>query len=229
MMGRSEQGQYDRDIARQLALDTELQRRLDVHPIAPGALPMNPNAVVSVQSRASWRPMEPNRTNLEPMGTPSRLTIHHSALYFRDTRPSTCIAQIQVIQRDHMRNRNYGDIGYHFLIDPSGRIWEGRDLRFQGAHASGANNVRNIGVCLLGNFMRGSAGHGPTPMQVAAMRELVTAMMQRYGFGAEGLHVHNDFKPTECPGPLLEPIVADLARDLRQGGLRTAGATAAGH
>ena len=229
MLGHPERGDYDRDIARQLALDVELQRRLDVHPVAAPVAPTDVALAVEIQSRARWRPMAPHRSNLEPMGNPRRITIHHSALYFRDSRVSTSIAQLQVIQRDHMQNRGYGDIGYHFLIDPAGRVWEGRELKFQGAHASGANNVQNIGVCLLGNFVRGSAGHGPTPQQVAAMRELVTTMMKRYGFGPDGLHVHNDFKATECPGPLLEPIVADLARDLRRGGMRTAGANAAGH
>ncbi|MCB9887367.1 MAG: N-acetylmuramoyl-L-alanine amidase [Planctomycetes bacterium] len=229
MLGHPERGEYDRDVARHLALDVELQRRLDVHPVAEPQ-PAGPVAsTLQIQSRARWRPMAPRRSNLEPLGTPRRITIHHSALYFRDTRVATSIAQLQVIQRDHMQNRDYGDIGYHFLIDPAGRVWEGRELKYQGAHASGANNVQNIGVCLLGNFVRGSAGQGPTPQQVAAMRELVTTMMQRYHFGPEGLHVHNDFKATECPGPLLEPVVADLARDLRRGITRTAGATAAGY
>jgi hypothetical protein len=48
------------------------------------------------------------------------------------------------------------------------------------------------------------------------MRQLVESLMQRYGFGPEAIHCHSDFKPTECPGPLLEPVVAQMARDLRR-------------
>ncbi len=231
MMGAPERGRHDLDRARELALDTELQRRIGVPTaVAPGpdAGATLPLANLAMQSRARWQPMAPKKGNLEPMGRPTRLTIHHSAMYFRDTSPATCAAQIQAIQRDHMRNRGYGDIGYHYLVDPSGRVWEGRDLRYQGAHASGDNNVQNIGVCLLGNFMRGRSGQGPTQAQIAAMRTLVAGLMQRYSFGPEGLHCHSDFKATECPGPLLEPHVADLARDLRQGALRMAGSPA-GH
>lgn len=223
-LGRPEHGRYDRDLARQLALDGELQRRLRPTVVPETEVPAAPVGELSVLDRSRWGPRKPVQANVEPMGKPRRITIHHSALYFRDTSLETAAAQIQMIQRDHMQNRGYGDIGYHFLIDPSGRIWEGRELKYQGAHASGANNVRNIGVCLLGNFMRGREGHVPTQKQVAAMRELVTTMMRRYDFGGDSLYVHNDFKPTDCPGPLLEPIVADLARELRRGGMRTAGA-----
>ncbi len=222
MLGRAEQGQYDRDLARQLALDGELQRRLRPAPTVAAETPLPTFGNLEVLGRAQWQPRSPDRRNLEPMGRPSRLTIHHSAMYFRDTSTKTAAAQIQRIQRDHMQNRSYGDIGYHYLIDPSGRVWEGRELRYQGAHATGANNVRNIGICLLGNFIRGGEGHQPSPAQVGAMRELVVTLMQRYGFGAEGLFVHNDFKATECPGPLLEPVVAEFGRELRRTGLRTA-------
>jgi len=36
-----------------------------------------------------------------------------------------------VIQRDHMDAKGWGDIGYHFRIDPSGRVLEGRELLWQ--------------------------------------------------------------------------------------------------
>ncbi|MBL9078558.1 MAG: N-acetylmuramoyl-L-alanine amidase [Planctomycetes bacterium] len=152
------------------------------------------------------------------MGAPRRVTIHHSAMYFRDTRPAACAAQILRIQREHMGNRGYGDIGYHYLIDPAGRIWQGREMRWQGAHASGVNNRQNIGICVLGNFLRGRGGQGPTPAQVTAMRRLVQQLMQQHRFGPGDIHCHSDFKATQCPGPLMESAVAQMVRDLRQGG-----------
>lgn len=221
-LGRPDHGRFDRDLARQLALDGVLQRRLRPQELATNDAATPAMQLGALLPRGKWHAVQPEPGNLEPMGKPARITIHHSAMYFRDTSAQTAAAQIQQIQREHMQGRGYGDIGYHFLIDPSGRIWQGRDLKYQGAHASGANNVRNIGVCLLGNFMRGEQGHAPAAKQVAAMRELVTAMMQRYAFGGDSLFVHNDFKPTQCPGPLLEPIVADLARELRRGSQHTA-------
>ena len=213
--GNQERGQFDLDRARLLALDPELQRRLRSKPIARslagpswGKLP--------VVSRSSWQPRPVVRNNLDAMQRPRRITIHHSAMYFRDTGQRAAAAQINRIQRDHMRNRSYGDIGYHFLIDPSGRIWEGRKLRYQGAHASGNNNIGNIGVCLLGNFVRQKQGQGPTSAQIESMEGLVMQMMQRYGFGGESLFCHSDFKNTACPGVRMQPIVRLFARQLQR-------------
>lgn len=221
--GHPERGHYDLERARALALDPELQRRMVPASQPPGAVDTADGLALAVEPRSAWQPRAENRTNLDPMGRPSRLTIHHSAMYFRDTRPNACAAQIQRIQREHM-NRGYGDIGYHFLIDPSGRIWQGRELRWQGAHASGANNIGNIGICLLGNFVRQREGQGPTDQQVRAMRQLVVQLMRRYSFGPDELHCHSDFKATECPGPLMIPLVQQLARELRaQGGYVAAG------
>lgn len=217
--GCPELGSFDLDRARQLAFDPELLRRLP----APAA--GNDPAVgdeagdgPTVQRRAVWSAQAPNRRTLFPMTRPTRLTIHHSAVYFRDTRTATCAAQIQRIQRDHMKGEGWADIGYHFLIDPAGRIWEGRELRWQGAHAEGDNNIGNIGICVLGNFLRGRGGQQPTRNQLDSMRHLTTHLMKRYEFGADAIHVHRDFKATQCPGPLLESAVTQMARDLSRVG-----------
>ena len=216
MQGKVAFGQHDRDRAAELATDPELRRLIAAAtpPAASAEPPADPDLVI--QPRTAWQARAADRTNVEPMTKIERVTIHHSAMLFRDTRPQTCAAQIHQIQREHMRNRNYGDIGYHFLIDPSGRIWQGREMRYQGAHASGANNIGNVGICLLGNFMRGRGGQGPTNEQVQAMRRLVADLMNRYRFGADRIYCHSDFKVTECPGVLMEPVVAKMVRDLRR-------------
>ena len=216
-MGKSDRARADLERVQQLSLDAELQRRVNAL-LTPTSSAPAAVAQIEVESRSAWSPDAENRGNLEPMGKPRRLTIHHSAMYFRDTRPSVCAAQIQRIQKEHMGNRGYGDIGYHYLIDPAGRIWQGRDMRWQGAHASGANNQQNIGICILGNFLRGRGGQGPNPAQLVAMRTLVSQLMQQYGFGPEEVHCHSDFKATQCPGPLMESAVAQMVQDLQRGG-----------
>lgn len=226
LQGQAERGRYDRQRAAELALDVELRRLLAARP-APGAAAPAPDDALAdlvVQPRSAWQARAADPRNVEPMGGVHRITIHHSAMYFRDTRPATCAAQIHMIQREHMRNRGYGDIGYHFLIDPSGRVWQGRELRWQGAHASGDNNVGNVGICLLGNFVRGRTGQEPTPAQVRSMRRLVTEVMRRHRIGPESIYSHSDFKATDCPGPLMEPVVDDLVRDLHRDRQRVAAA-----
>ena len=214
LQGHPERAAFDLERARRLAIDPELRRRLDV---LEDPAPANAQrwGQLAVQPRDRWQPKPANRRNLDRMQQPRRVTIHHSAMYFRDTRPAACAAQIARIQREHMHNRGYGDIGYHFLIDPSGRVWEGRELRWQGAHASGANNIGNVGICLLGNFVRQRRGQGPTTAQVRSMEQLVIQLMRRYRFGPDALYCHSDFKATQCPGPRMRPLVRQLARQLQ--------------
>lgn len=221
--GHAERGAYDLDRARSLAFDPELQRRLLPRVLPPEAS-ANPWGRLAIQPRSAWNPKRANRSNLERMQRVRRVTIHHSAMYFRDTQPRAAAAQIARIQREHMGNRNYGDIGYHFLIDPSGRVWEGRKLQHQGAHASGANNVGNIGICVLGNFVRQSSGQGPTTSQIHSMEQLVVQLMRHYGFGGDALYCHSDFKNTQCPGPRMQPIVKQFAAKLKAAGTLVAAA-----
>lgn len=219
--GHAERGDYDLERARVLALDPELQRRLLPHVLAP-KVSSSPWGHLAVQPRSAWNPKRANRNNLGRMKRIRRVTIHHSAMYFRETHSRAAASQIARIQREHMGNRDYGDIGYHFLIDPSGRIWEGRQLRHQGAHSGGPNNIGNIGICVLGNFVRKSSGQGPSASQIRSMEQLVVQLMRHYRFGGEALYCHSDFKNTQCPGPRMQPIVKQFAARLRSQGTKLA-------
>ena len=221
--GLNERGRYDLAKAQRLAMDPGLQRRL--RDASPSPVPQRADGrdrgsmgSLAIRPRSAWSPRREDRQNLDRMQRPSKVTIHHSAMYFRSTSPRDAAAQIGKIQREHMKTRGYGDIGYHFLIDPSGRIWEGRQLRWQGAHAHGNNNIGNIGVCLLGNFMRQRDGQGPTKAQVRSMERLVVNLTQRYRMRGDVLYCHSDFRSTECPGQRMKPIVRQLARQLRNRG-----------
>ena len=90
----------------------------------------------------------------------------------------------------------WGDIGYHYLIDPDGRVYEGRRLKWQGAHATGSNNIDNIGVCMIGNF----AIERPTAAALNALDALLVDLRGKYGIPRSELHGHQHFTNTECPG-----------------------------
>lgn len=69
------------------------------------------------------------------------------------------LAVIQSVFRFHAVTRGWGDIGYHFLIDRKGNIYEGRfgGNGVRGAHLYKSRSCENynphtIGVSLLGNF-----------------------------------------------------------------------------
>ncbi|MGE3173637.1 MAG: peptidoglycan recognition family protein [Planctomycetota bacterium] len=220
-MGQPKNAVYDRERARELALDPRLLERLREGPEQPAPAMPTPVAAeaASVLPRATWRPAQPVSARLDPMGRIYRITVHHSAMLFRDLGPDTAAGQIRVIQRNHMTQPElrYGDIGYHFLIDPAGRIWQGRELRWQGAHARSVNNVGNIGICVLGNFIRGRDGQRPTSAEIGALRHLIGALSQQYGIPGNQVFSHRDFVNTECPGEYLETEVQRIASAIGSG------------
>jgi hypothetical protein len=138
-----------------------------------------------------------------------KITVHHSAerepLELKGSIAESAAA-VRSIQRAHMNGKNtgYGDIGYHFLIDPFGNVFEGRSLAWQGAHSTGANNVQNIGVCLLGNF----ENEKPTQAALDALTKMLDELRAQYSIPRSNVVGHCDLKNTVCPGKYLEPWVA---------------------
>ena len=60
---------------------------------------------------------------------------------------------MKAYQTGHQQTNHWADIGYHYVIDRQGRIWEGRELSWKGAHAGNKQaNENNVGIALIGNF-----------------------------------------------------------------------------
>jgi N-acetyl-anhydromuramyl-L-alanine amidase AmpD len=155
-----------------------------------------------------------------PMGQPDRITVHHSAMFLVDS-GAEAEQQMRRVQREHVQQRGWGDIGYHFLVDRSGRILEGRDLRWQGAHAGDDNaNRQNIGICLLGNFHPGQErAQRPTQPQIQTLETLLRVLCKSYAIPTRRIYTHVEIHPqgrgaTECPGAYLQPVVDVLRRRL---------------
>lgn len=133
------------------------------------------------------------------LGLLTTLVVHHSALP-----PSQGPRAIQAL---HMDQRGWADVGYHFVVGPSGDIYEGRDLHVRGRHVSGAN-TGTVGICLMGNFAGGSP---PPDPQLAALDRLVAYLAGAYEMGY--IAGHSDFDAgTQCPGSALYshiPVVAE--------------------
>ncbi|MFQ5654971.1 MAG: N-acetylmuramoyl-L-alanine amidase [Planctomycetota bacterium] len=160
--------------------------------------------VPRVHSRKEWgaRPM---RRNARPMGKISRVTIHHTGggEGIGSPRTSEIKSYLKRLQRYDQKSRHWADIAYHYLIDASGRIWEGRPIRFQGAHAGNPDaNRGNVGIALVGNFDR----ERPTAPQLETLRRLVADLRKRHGLSARHIHTHKKVKEryhlpaTNCPG-----------------------------
>ncbi len=169
-------------------------------------------------SRESWSWQAPIVERLTPMGTICRMTIHHTA---GEMTPGEGVGEVKDrlrrIQSEHEERMNAGDIGYHFIIDGAGRVWEGRSLSWQGAHAgNGAANAGNIGIAVMGDFDIEDV----PPAQAAALRELVERASAAYGIGAAEIYTHREMKAmysleeTTCPGARLQRIMDEMRREL---------------
>jgi hypothetical protein len=111
------------------------------------------------------------------------------------------------------------DIGYHFIIDANGAIYEGRPLGIKGSHV-GFWNGGHIGIVVAGDFEpRAANGFSPdTPTQAAlnSLDTLVDVLAWRFNINSVWSHIkrkeHLKTEETECPGENLIPHVHDNIR-----------------
>ncbi len=170
---------------------------------------------VPLLSRLGWNAGK--RRGHDVAHSPYHVTVHHTQGVMTMSEADTAAA-VRGIQRYHMVGRAregkeaFEDIGYHFLIDGSGRIVEGRRAEVLGAHAGESNNG-NIGIALMGNFNKIE----PTREQITSLRRLVSFLAIKYrkdpmqkGF----LEGHRHFNHTDCPGKNLFAILGELRQEI---------------
>ena len=146
-----------------------------------------------------------------------KVVIHHTA----ETgvkKGLTAEKVMRGIYRYHTITRKWGDIGYHYVVSPSGRIFEGRSggTSVVGAHAY-CNNIGTIGISLMGNFQE----EDPTPAQIAALGKLLPRLAKKYtldltdtdyfhGKKTQNLLGHRDLGSTACPGGHLYSLLSQI-------------------
>jgi hypothetical protein len=135
----------------------------------------------------------------------------------------------------HVRTRGWSDIGYDYLVDAFGRIWEGRyggvTRNVRGAHTEGFN-TGSAGIALIGTYM----SNAPTAAQLAALRDLIawrldlahldpvgTSRLASHGTAKYPtgkvplLNVvsgHRDAVYTDCPGDVVYAELPALRRSV---------------
>ena len=166
-------------------------------PTPPTPAPAFPGPAVRVTPRSAW-----TRGGLggdvKPMNGVRRITVHHSALVTRATSARSTAATLVAIREGHLA-RGWADIGYHFAVDPAGRVIACRDLRHQGAHVAD-HNEHNVGVCVLGNFDE----QRPTAAQLKGLHAALTGLAGRFRVPMRRVFTHREFNPTACPGESLQ-------------------------
>jgi hypothetical protein len=167
-----------------------------------------------VLKRSDWKASAP-RPNIERMGPVERVTVHHSGGdSFWGSSRGDAAAEIRRIQRYHQNSKGWADIGYHYIIDRSGIVWQGRRLRYQGAHARGSANYGNVGIVVLGNYLHQEL----TPAQRQSLEQLVTKICDCFTIPPERVHTHREILhgKTACPGPVLARCVSEIRSTLRR-------------
>ncbi len=179
-----------------------------------------------VVSRNGWEADESLMT-----WTPEYEVVTHNIIHHTDT-PNTDTdwkARIRSIYYYHAVTRGWGDIGYNYLIDPDGVIYEGRyggdDVI--GAHAYGYNNG-SMGVAFLGSYGGGSYSGNTTPfdtMLTSAEHLLAWKCGQKnidpLGSGVDNdgdvysyISGHRDVGSTTCPGDNLYKLLPTIRKNV---------------
>ncbi|MDW8339068.1 MAG: peptidoglycan recognition protein, partial [Thermoleophilia bacterium] len=201
---------------------------------SPAAVGMPP-----IVPRAVWGADEAIR-RAPPVYAPTlRLAIVHHTAGRNDYTRAEAPAIVRAIQLFHVEGNGWNDIGYNFLVDRFGTIYEGRfggiDRNVVGAHAMGFN-TGSVGIALLGSY-------GETAPSAAAREALARLLAWRLDVAhldptgvltvlsggneryARGLPVtlravsgHRDVGSTACPGDELYRQLDELARTARRTG-----------
>ena len=146
----------------------ELWSRVTTAPVRATAAANEPVIV----SRQAWGADEEIVRAAPTIAPILRLAIvHHTAGTNSYTRAQAA-AIVRGIEVYHVQGNGWNDIGYNFLIDRFGTVYEGRgggiDQNVIGAHAQGFNSG-TVGVALLGNFTAAV----PTKAQQDALVQLL--------------------------------------------------------
>jgi hypothetical protein len=192
--------------------------------------------------RAQWSADERLVTSPISVGSEVRvLFVHHTA----ETNNYSCAdspAIVRAIQSYHVKSNGWSDIGYNYLVDKCGTLFEGRrggvTTPIVGAHTYGFN-TNSAGIAVLGNYST-AASPGPAEMTIA---QVAAARLGAYSHNpnttgqlTEGapdgkfkpgevvtfqrVAGHRDGVATECPGNNLYarlPAIRALAVNMVSG------------
>jgi N-acetyl-anhydromuramyl-L-alanine amidase AmpD len=119
---------------------------------------------------------------------------------------------VETIRQWHLA-RGFSDIGYHYIVQPDGRIDLGRDIDIPGAHVKGDNKY-SIGVSMVGLWDNDTMPD-PKGAQEMAAAQLIAELCKMYDIVPKSYrlllhreaHLHRPGVPNphkSCPGMNIE-------------------------
>lgn len=161
-------------------------------------------------------------TDMEHAGI-KQIVVHHTATANDSTLDSA--AMMRSMYYYHTVERGWGDIGYNYVIDQQGNIFEGRrgGLGVVAAHAFGFN-TNSVGISLIGNYSDAQ----PSQASLRSLEKLIayisfqtdldlSSTYQKNGIAYQSVVGHRDVNSTECPGEVLYnhlPEVISAAKNI---------------
>lgn len=151
------------------------------------------------QPHQGWVTRQQWGSTPQPMGdellhTPDRITLHHAGVLWKEG--DDAFKKIKALQTWGQSDKKWPDLPYHFLIDPSGRIFEGRELKYRPESNTEYDLNGVINVHLWGHFDEQRV----TEAQLRATVELLAYLRDHHQLTE--LQTHRQAAPgqTTCPG-----------------------------
>ena len=182
--------------------------------------------------RLSWGADESIRRGPPSYAPEVRFAVVHHTVGRNDYTRAEAAAIVKAIQLYHVQGNGWNDIGYNFLVDRFGTVYEGRyggvDKSVVGAHAQGFN-TGSVGVALLGTYgdVAPSRAAQDAIARLLAWRldlahvdptgflTVISGGNERFGSGIpvtlRAVSGHRDTGFTECPGDELYARLNALA------------------
>jgi flagellar hook assembly protein FlgD len=194
----------------------------------------------AIVPRVSWGADESIRRAPPQFAPQVRFSVVHHTAGGNNYSRAEAAAIVKGIQLYHVKGNGWNDIGYNFLVDRFGTVYEGRfggvERNVIGAHAQGFN-TGSVGVALLGTY--GSTAPSSAAQEAIARLlawrldlahadptgalTFVSGGSNRFPSGVpvllRGVSGHKDTGFTECPGDQLYSRLNTLATAASQLGL----------
>lgn len=212
-----------------------------------GATALGGTTIPAVISRAAWGADESLRFDgagderwpreYFPL---QKLVVHHTAGRNSDPDPA---ATVRAIYYYHAVGRRWGDIGYSYLIDEAGRVYEGRYSRdlWSGTIPTSDNaaglalaaghtkhyNLGSMGIALLGTFTT----QAPTAAARSSLVRILAWASAKYrldpratstyvnpqegnSLSTRNIAGHRDYSATACPGGVLHGLLPAIRNEV---------------
>jgi flagellar hook assembly protein FlgD len=203
---------------------------------AARAGPVQPGMV----RRGEWNADETIVRDAPAIAQRLRFAVVHHTAGSNSYSPAESAAIVRGIQRYHVLGNGWDDIGYNFLVDKYGKVFEGRGggiaQNVVGAHAGGFN-TGSVGVALIGIYdsTRISTAARRALQRLLAWRldvghvfprgtwDAVSGGSSRWPVGTEvrlrSVSGHRDTSYTSCPGNRVYGLLGAIARRVTRIGL----------